>query len=64
MLTVQTCLRLLLTVGAIQPMPWVAGAIGWRHAFAVLAVGPLVGVVAMAALRVHPDALRMAGGRR
>ena len=64
MLTVQTCLGFLLTVAAIQLIPRVADAIGWRHAFAVLAVGPLLGAVAMAALRVHPDAVRMAGGRR
>jgi MFS family permease len=37
---------------------------GWSVAFALLAIGPAVGVAAMLALRRRPDALRMAGGRR
>ena len=37
---------------------------GWTVAFAILAVGPLVGIIAMARLRGRPDAGRMAGGRR
>jgi hypothetical protein len=37
---------------------------GWRWAFALLAVGPAVGVVAMARLRAMPQARLMAGGRR
>ena len=36
----------------------------WTLAFAILAVGPLVGIVAMLRLRRRPDAIRMAGGRR
>ncbi len=35
----------------------------WGWAFAALAVGALVGVLAMAALRRHPDSVKMAGGR-
>jgi MFS family permease len=37
---------------------------GWLVAFALLALGPLVGIVAMWALRRRPDAVRMAGGQR
>jgi MFS family permease len=37
---------------------------GWRVAFGLLALGPLVGIWAMARLRGRPDAIRMAGGRR
>ena len=37
---------------------------GWLIAFALLALGPLVGIVAMWALRRRPDAVRMAGGHR
>jgi MFS family permease len=37
---------------------------GWRIAFATLALGPLVGVVSMWRLRHHPDAVRMASGHR
>jgi hypothetical protein len=33
-------------------------------AFATLAFGPLFGVWSMARLRRHPDAIKMAGGRR
>ena len=33
---------------------------GWRYAFAPLALGPLFGVVAMARLRAHPDAVKLA----
>lgn len=64
MLTLQTCLGFLLTVAAIQLIPMVVDRIGWQHAFAVLSVGPLFGVIAMWALRREPQAVRMAGGRR
>jgi MFS family permease len=37
---------------------------GWATAFGILAVGPLVGIIAMWRLRRRPEALRMAGGRR
>jgi MFS family permease len=36
----------------------------WRLAFWVLALGPLVGIVAMWRLRRRPDAVRMANGHR
>jgi MFS family permease len=36
----------------------------WLLAFAILAIGPLVGIVAMLRLRGRHDAVRMAGGRR
>ena len=36
----------------------------WAVAFALLAVGPAVGIVAMWRLRLRPEAVRMAGGRR
>ena len=36
----------------------------WRIAFAVLALGPAVGIAAMWRLRQRPEALRMAGGHR
>jgi MFS family permease len=50
----------ILSVGALDPDD---GA-GWRIAFGSLALGPLVGVIAMWRLRGRPDAVRMAGGRR
>ncbi len=39
-------------------------ALGWRVAFALLAAGPLVGIVAMWRLRRRPEAVRMANGHR
>jgi MFS family permease len=50
----------ILTVGAVDAED---GA-GWRIAFASLAVGPAIGIVAMWRLRLLPEATRMAGGRR
>jgi len=64
MLTLQTALGFTLTLVTIHLMPYWVATLGWHAAFAPLAVGPLVGVVAMARLRAHPAALRLAGGRR
>ena len=41
-----------------------ADAFGWRWSFLVLAPGPLIGALAMLALRAHPRAIAIAGGRR
>ena len=51
MLTVQTCLGFLLTLVSIQLIPLVVGWVGWERAFMVLAIGPFLGIVAMARLR-------------
>jgi hypothetical protein len=64
MLTLQTALGFTLTLVTIHLMPHFVEALGWRYAFVPLAVGPFLGVWAMARLRAHPDALRLAGGRR
>ncbi len=64
MLTLQTALGFTLTLVTIHLMPVWIEAIGWRYAFAPLALGPLFGVIAMARLRAHPDAVKLAGGRR
>ena len=64
MLTVQTALGFTLTLVTIQAIPYLVAAIGWRFAFAPLAIGPALGVWAMARLRAHPDAVKLAGGRR
>jgi len=63
-LTMQTCVGFALTNVSIWLLLPVAGLIGWRWAFATLAIGPALGVVAMARLRAAPDAVRLAGGRR
>ncbi len=64
MLTVQTCTGFLLTLVTIHLTPLVVETYGWQYAFWVLAVGPFLGVWAMGHLRAHPDAVRLAGGRR
>ena len=63
-LTLQTSLGFLLTAATIYLLPTLAGAIGWRWSMSVLAIGPAVGVWAMLALRLRPEALRLAGGKR
>jgi dipeptide/tripeptide permease len=55
MLTVQTCLGFALTLPAIHLVPWLAEGAGWNWAFAILAVGPALGCVAMARL-ARPEA--------
>ena len=64
MLTLQTALGFTLTLVTIHLMPLWLDWLGWRYAFAPLAVGPFLGVWAMARLRADPDSLRLAGGRR
>jgi MFS family permease len=64
MLTVQTCAGFLLTLFTVHLVPPLAVAYGWHVAFAVLAAGPFLGVFAMSRLRAHPDASRLAGGRK
>ena len=64
MLTLQTALGFTLTLITIHLMPLLVEALGWRYAFMPLAIGPLLGVIAMARLRAHPDSVKLAGGRR
>jgi len=65
-LTLQTASGFLLTAVTIWGVsllnPGDAGS--WRIAFALLALGPAVGIWAMWRLRHRPDAVRMASGRR
>lgn len=63
-LTIQTCVGFALTVASIWMIPVVVSRLGWRWAFAVLGVGPFLGVAAMARLRALPDSLKLAAGRR
>ncbi|MFB6154313.1 MAG: MFS transporter [Haloferacaceae archaeon] len=63
-LTLQTALGFLLTVVTIQLVPLVAAAVGWRWAFAPVAIGPAFGTLAMLRLRSLPEARRLAGGHR
>jgi MFS family permease len=64
MLTLQTALGFTLTLITIHLMPLLVEALGWRYAFMPLAIGPFLGVLAMARLRAHPDSVKLAGGKR
>jgi MFS family permease len=65
-LSLQTAIGFTLTgvtilgVGLLDP----TGGDMWRLAWAVLALGPVVGIVAMLRLRRRPDATKMANGHR
>jgi MFS family permease len=63
-LTLQTSLGFLLTMFTIRLVPWMQARIGAQWSFAVLAIGPALGIVAMAALRRQPEAEKIAGGRK
>ncbi len=64
MVTVQTCIGFLLTLVTIHLLPYLVELVGWRYAFAPLAIGPALGFWAMARLRAHPQAVKLAGGNR
>ncbi len=64
MLTVQTCAGFLLTLATIHLMPPLVEALGWRYAFAALAIGPALGVWSMARLRADPSSVKLASGKR
>ncbi|MCY0149626.1 MFS transporter [Hoeflea sp. G2-23] len=63
MLTLQTSAGFLLTFFTIQAMPILIDLLTWRYTFAVLAIGPFLGALAMWRLRREPDAAMIAGGR-
>ncbi len=50
LLTLQTCLGFLLTIGTLQVTPIAADLLGWPMVLALMAFGPYLGVVAMARL--------------
>jgi MFS family permease len=49
--TAQTAIGFAITVVSIRLLPTVRDAVGWRYAFLFLAVGPALGIVAMARVR-------------
>lgn len=63
-LTAQLGLGFGLTALSIWIIPLMAGAFGWQYAFIALVPGPVIGVLAMMALRRCPESVRFAGGRR
>jgi hypothetical protein len=50
----------MLVIGLLDPVD----AAGWRVAWGLLAIGPVIGIVAMWRLRRRPDAVLMANGHR
>jgi MFS family permease len=63
-LTIQTSIGFLLTSFSIQLVPFFVKLVGWRYAFAILAPGPFLGVLAMLRLRGLPEAAKIAHGKR
>jgi MFS family permease len=62
-LTLQTSLGFLLTTATIRLIPTAQTVVGPRWMFAVLALGPALGIWAMTALARRPEAVKLAGGR-
>lgn len=62
-LTLQLAVGFILTIATIWLVPILEDAFGWRWAFAFLAPGPALGVLAMLRLKSSPEAARIAGGR-
>ena len=62
-LTLQLALGFTLTVATIWLIPIAERALTWRWAFALLAAGPALGILAMLRLKSLPEARRIAQGR-
>ena len=55
-LTLQNGIGFAVTVVSLQVIPWFAARVGWRWAFVPLALGPVVGVLALLRLgRLHAE---------
>ena len=63
-LTFQMAVGFLLTVGSIDLISYIVPIIGWKFAFSLLSIGPLIGIISMMKLRKRPDSILMAFGRR
>jgi MFS family permease len=62
-LTLQLAAGFTITVVTIWLIPFLEAAFGWRWAFAVLAPGPVLGILAMLRLKSLPEAAHIAGGK-
>lgn len=60
-LTVQVCLGFLLTTLTIQAIPPLVARVGWSWAFAMLAIGPAIGILALRPLMTAERAARGPG---
>lgn len=61
--TMQFAIGFLLTNATLLLVPVLRDLFGWYEAFAVLAIGPALGTLAMLRLRASPYAAKIAGGR-
>lgn len=62
-MTLQTSLGFLLTLFSIRLIPRLVDLVGWRLAFASLALGPAIGIWAMLTLRRSTAAANLAEGK-
>ena len=60
--TLQLAIGFTLTVATIWLIPALVAGVGWRVAFAFLAPGPALGVLAMLRLKASPYGVKIAGG--
>jgi MFS family permease len=63
-LTLQTSIGFLVTIVSIRAVPLFVDHFSWAAAFALLALGPILGIWSMMRLRRTPEAFRMASGNR
>ncbi len=63
-LTLQTSLGFLLTLATIWMIPIFESSVGWEWAFAILAIGPAVGIASMYRLRISAASSQLANGNR
>ena len=63
-LTFQTGLGFLITIVPIWLVPVMSDSVGWGPAFAILGIGPALGIAAMLRLRSMPESAALALGRR
>lgn len=62
--TFQTAIGFLITIVSINLVAVFKDFVGWRWAFALLSVGPILGIYSMLSLRTDPASVKMADGRR
>lgn len=62
-LTMQLAIGFTLTVATIWLVPVLRDRVGWHAALGMLAIGPILGVIAMFRLKNSPEAILIAGGQ-
>jgi len=63
-LTLQTSMGFLLTTISLQALPLIREHLGWGEAFAMLSLGPVVGLIATWRLRKSPESSQIALGKK